>query len=76
MEFWSAVFGHIIRKEGMGRCIIEGMVEAKIKRRKPLRLWASDFVKLVGGGLADAVHRAADSSGVPKRIMGSGPLIL
>ena len=38
-------FGHIIRKGGMERCIIEGNVEGIRRRGRPLTLWASDIVK-------------------------------
>ena len=52
-------FGHIIRKGGMERCIIEGKVEEE-RRGRPLKSWASDIVKLVGGSLPSAIHQAAD----------------
>ena len=42
-------FGHIIRKGGMERCIIEGKVEGKGRKGKPLTSWASDIMNLVGG---------------------------
>ena len=45
------------------RCIIEGKVEGKRRRGRPLTSWASDIVKLVGGCLADAVHQAVDREG-------------
>ena len=44
----------------MERRIIEGKAEGKRRRGRPLTSWASDIVKLVGGSLADAVHKAAD----------------
>ena len=47
----------------MGRCTIEGKVKGKRRRARPLKSWASDIVKLVGGGLADAVHQAVDREG-------------
>ena len=56
-------FGHIIRKGGMEMCIIEGKVEGKRRRGRPLISWASDIVKLVGGSLANAVHQAVDREG-------------
>ena len=56
-------FGHIIRKGGMERCIIEGKVEEKRRRGKPLTQWASEIVKLFGGSLASAVHQAVDREG-------------
>ena len=49
-------FGHIIRKGGIERCIIEGKIEGRKRKGRPLTSWASDIVKLVGGSLADAVH--------------------
>ena len=42
-------FGHIIRKGGIERCIIEGQVDGKRRSRRPLKSWANDIVKLVGG---------------------------
>ena len=56
-------FGHIIRKGGMERCIIEGKVEGKRRIGRPLTSWASDVVRLVGGSLAEAVHQAVDREG-------------
>ena len=56
-------FGHIIGKGGMEICIIEGKVEEKRTRGRPLTSWASDIVKLFGGSLASAVHQAADREG-------------
>ena len=38
----------------MESCTIEGMVEGKRRRERPLTSWASDIVKLVGGSLAGA----------------------
>ena len=57
------VFGHIIRKGGMERCIIEGKVKSKRRKGRPLTSWASDIVKLVGGSLIDAVHQAVNREG-------------
>ena len=53
-------FGHITRKGGIERCIIEGIVEGKRRRGRPLTSWANYIVKLVEGSLADAVHQAVD----------------
>ena len=53
-------FGHIIRNGGIERCIIEGKVEGKRRRGRPLTSWASDVVILVGGSLAEAVHQAVN----------------
>ena len=43
-----------------GKCIIEGNVEEKRRRGRPLTSRASDIVKLVGGNLADAALQAVD----------------
>ena len=56
-------FGHFIRKGGMERCIIEGTVEGKRRKGRPLTSWASVIVKLVGGSLANPVHQAVDREG-------------
>ena len=53
-------FGHITRKGSKERCIIEGIVEGKRRRGRPLTSWANYIVKLVEGSLADAVHQAVD----------------
>ena len=47
----------------MERCIIEGKVEEKRRRGRPLTSWESDIVKLFGGSFASAVHQAADREG-------------
>ena len=56
-------FGHIIRKGGMERCIIEGKVEGKGRRGRPLTSWASDFVRWIEGSLVEAAHQAVDREG-------------
>ena len=63
-------FGHIIRTGGgMERCIIEGKVEGKRRRGRPLTSWASEIVKLVGGSLVDVVHQALDRKGWRSLVM-------
>ena len=37
------------KKGSMERCTIEGKVEGKRRKGRPLTLWASDIVKFVGG---------------------------
>ena len=51
-------FGHIIRKGSMERFMIEGKVEGKRRRGRPLISWASDIVNLFEGSWADAVQQA------------------
>ena len=57
-------FAPFIVKDGVERCIIEGKLEGKRRKGRPLTSWASDIVKLVGGRLADAVHQAVDREGL------------
>ena len=49
-----------VHYRGMERCIIEGKVEGKRRKGRPLTSWASDIVKLFRGNLADPVHQAVD----------------
>ena len=46
-----------------------GKVEGKRRRGMSLTSWASDIVKLVGGSLADAVHKAVDREGWSALVM-------
>ena len=54
---------HVIRKGGMEKYIIDGKIEGKIRRGRPLTSWASGIAKQVGASLVDAVHHAVDRKG-------------
>ena len=42
---------------------IEGKVEGKRRKGRPLTTWACSMMKVVGGSFSDSVHQAVDREG-------------
>ena len=56
-------FGHVVRRGGLEKVIIQGGVEGKRRRGRPATAWFDDIRNWTGHGLAAASTAAADRRG-------------
>ena len=61
-------FGHLKRHDGLGKTILEGMVEGKRSRGRPSRQWEKDITETLKMSLTEA-GRTAENRSVFRRML-------
>ena len=56
-------FGHIVRRGGLERHIIEGKMEGKRGRGRPHISWLTDIKQWTGGSIAESMRQAENRTG-------------
>ena len=57
------LFGHIVRRGGLERQIIEGKMEGKRGRGRPQTSWLTDIKQWTGGSIAESLRQAENRTG-------------
>ena len=54
------LFGHIVRRGGLERQIIEGKMEGKRGRGRPQTSWLTDIKQWTGGSITESIRQAGN----------------
>ena len=57
------LFGHIVRRGGLERQIVEGKMEGKRGRGRPQTSWLTDIKQWTGGSIAASIRQAENRTG-------------
>ena len=57
------LFGHIVRREGLERQIVEGKMEGKRGCGRPQTFWLTDIKQWTGGSIAKSIRQAENRTG-------------